>query len=133
MPEMATIEPMEASFTSTLFRPSNFIQFTDADFFHTVRIMFVDYDGVHAYSDCSVVYLADTDATYVLIVINGADQYLGIGIRVTFRSRDILKDCLKKEASYPVLRRSDPGRRHRLWQMRRRKDSPAARRRRPDP
>ena len=47
-------------------------------------------------SQTAVVYLADADTANEFIVINGADQYLGICIRVALRSRDRIDDRLKE-------------------------------------
>ncbi len=48
------------------------------------------------YFEGSVIHFADTDSSHILIIINGADQNLGLSLRISFRSRNIFKNRLKK-------------------------------------
>ena len=48
------------------------------------------------YFDSTIVNLAHTNPAYIFIVIYGADQHLGTGRGITFRSRDVRKDGIKK-------------------------------------
>ena len=50
------------------------------------------------YFDDAVVNLAHTDTTYIFVVIDGADQYLGAGFRVTCGSGNVLQDGLKQRS-----------------------------------
>ena len=53
-------------------------------------------DHVLTGADCAVIYFADTDAAYIFIIVNGTDQNLSVGIRISFRRRDVIQDGLKK-------------------------------------
>ena len=46
--------------------------------------------------DGAVVYLSDTDTAHIFIIVYGADQYLGSGLRITLRSGDVVDDCLEQ-------------------------------------
>ena len=50
------------------------------------------------HGDFSVLYLADTDPSHIFIVVDGADQYLGIRFWIALRSGDIFQDSLKKRS-----------------------------------
>ena len=43
-------------------------------------------DHILVYTDGTVVYFTDTDTSYIFIIINGTDQYLGSRIRISFGS-----------------------------------------------
>ena len=58
--------------------------------------MFIDNDCVHTDADGTVIYLTDTDTSDILIIINGADQYLGVGFRIALRRGDIVEDRLEQ-------------------------------------
>ena len=60
--------------------------------------MMVYNDAVLVYLETAVVNLADTDTANKLIVVDGTDEHLGLCIRVSFRSRDIIYDGLKQRA-----------------------------------
>ena len=44
----------------------------------------------------TVINFSDTDTSYILVVVNGADQHLGICIRISLRCRNIVHNCLKQ-------------------------------------
>ena len=46
----------------------------------------------------TVFYFADTDTAYIFIVVNGADQYLSVCFRITFRCRDIFQNGFKQRS-----------------------------------
>ena len=54
--------------------------------------------AVLVYLQASVVDLADTDTANKLVVVDGADQHLGVCVRISLRSRDIIDDSLKQRA-----------------------------------
>ena len=56
----------------------------------------VDNNDILIYFYGAVINLADTNTSYILIVINGTDQYLCSGIRIALRSRNIIKDRIKQ-------------------------------------
>ena len=58
--------------------------------------MLIDNDRIHTHFDRAVVHLSHADTAYILIVVDGADQYLGGSIRVSFRRRNIFQDRLKE-------------------------------------
>ena len=72
------------------------IQLADLNLVFFIRIRVVDNDNVLVDRKCTTVYLADTDTSDILIVINCTDQHLGRTIFVAFRSRDIIQDRLKE-------------------------------------
>ena len=49
---------------------------------------------VHA--DGTILHFADANAAHVLIVVDGADEHLGVGVRISLRSRNIVDDRLKE-------------------------------------
>ena len=61
-----------------------------------IRIMVVDQKDILIDADGAVLHLADTDSSHVLIIIDGADQYLCVGVRVAGRRRNVFDDGLKK-------------------------------------
>ena len=56
----------------------------------------VYYDHVLVYTDRSIVHFADADSAHIFIVIDGTDQYLCGGIRVSFRSGNVFQNRLKE-------------------------------------
>ena len=54
--------------------------------------MFIDYDHILVYTDGSVINFTDSDTSYVFVVIDGADQYLCAGFRITFWCRNIVQN-----------------------------------------
>ena len=72
------------------------IQTADLDFMLLVRIMMIQKRQLLVDGDGAVLHLADADPAYVFIVIDGADQDLGILIRIAFRRGDIFQDRLKQ-------------------------------------
>ena len=79
-----------------------FIQLADFNLFLLVRFMVIDNYYFLIDADGSVIHLADSDPSYIFIIVDGTDQYLGSGFRITFGSRNILKDCLKKRNHIPA-------------------------------
>ena len=69
-----------------------FIEFGDFDFFLLVRVVVVDEDDFLVDAQGTVVNLADADAADVFVVVDRADEHLGRGFGVAFRSRDVVKD-----------------------------------------
>ena len=81
------MEPMPASLTSTLFRPSNsYSLLTGLD--DLVGVVVVTDDHILIHTDGTVVYLTDTDTSYIFIIIDGTDQYLGSCLGVDLRERE---------------------------------------------
>ena len=46
--------------------------------------------------NASVVYLAYADPSHIFIVVNGADQNLGAGVRISFRCRNVIDNGFKQ-------------------------------------
>ena len=65
--------------------------------------MIIDDDRIHADTDRAVIHLADADPSHIFIIVYGADQYLGIRIRVALRRGDIFKDRLKERLHIPFF------------------------------
>ncbi len=72
-----------------------FIQFADPHFLQLVRFVVIHNHSVLIDFQTAVVYFAHTDTSHIFIVINGTDQNLCAGIRVSFRRRDILQNGFK--------------------------------------
>ena len=53
-----------------------FIETADFYFLLFVRVMMVDKDHILVDGDCAVVNFSDTDASDILVVVNGADEHL---------------------------------------------------------
>ena len=49
---------------------------------------------IHA--DGAVVHFPDTDTAHIFIVVDGADQYLGRRVRVSFRGRNVVQDGVEQ-------------------------------------
>ena len=58
--------------------------------------MMVYKNHILVYSDCTVLYFTNSDTTNIFIVVNRADQHLGRSFRITFRSRNVVKDSLEQ-------------------------------------
>ncbi len=52
-------------------------------------------DSVLVDFQASIIHLPNANAPYVLIVVDGADQHLGICVRVPFRGWDVFQDGFK--------------------------------------
>ena len=63
------------------------IELTDLNFAELVRLMMVDDDAVLIYFQVAVVDLTNADTSYILVVINRADQNLCLCIRISLRRR----------------------------------------------
>ena len=77
-------------------KPVELIEFTDLDLFLLVRIMVIDKDHFLIYRNGPVVHFSDPDTSYILVVIDGADENLSRSFRIAFRSRDVFQDCFKQ-------------------------------------
>ena len=71
-----------------------------ADFYllELVRIVVVHHDHILVDADSSVIHLTDTDTAHILVVVDGADQYLGSGFRISLRSGDVVDDSLEQRS-----------------------------------
>ena len=69
-----------------------FIQAADAHPFLLVRLMVVDDHHILPFADDAVIHLSHADAAHVFIIIDGADEHLGPGVRISLGSRDIVDD-----------------------------------------
>ena len=54
-------------------------------FIQAVRVVVVDHDRVLVGADRAVVHLADADAAHILVVVDGADEDLGVRLRIPLR------------------------------------------------
>ena len=66
------------------------IQLADLGLNDLVGVVVVTDDHILVYTDGTVVYFTDTDTSYIFIIINGTDQYLGSRIRISFGSGDVV-------------------------------------------
>ena len=66
------------------------IQLADLDTFLFVRLVMIYQNAFLVYLDDTVVYFTNADTSNILIVINGADQYLGSSGLISGRSRDVV-------------------------------------------
>ena len=57
--------------------------------------MMVHQRTILVHTDHTIIYLTNTDTAYILIVVNGTDQYLGTCVWISLRSRDMIDDCLE--------------------------------------
>ena len=73
-----------------------FIELADFYLGLFIGVMMVTDDNFLVYLDCAVVNLADTDTSYIFVVIDGADQYLGACIGISLGSGDIIDNGLKQ-------------------------------------
>ena len=72
------------------------IQFADLNLnLFLTFVMIADYDLLIDFYG-SVINFAHTDTSHVFIIINGTYQHLGPCLRVTFRCRNVVYNCLKK-------------------------------------
>ena len=72
------------------------IELTDLNFAELVRLMMVDDDAVLIYFQVAVVDLTNADTSYILVVINRADQNLCFCIRISLRRRDVIQNGLEQ-------------------------------------
>ena len=86
-----------------LFQTVELVEPADLYFLLFVRIVMVYQEHFLIDGDGAVVHLADADAAYVFVVVDGADEHLGGRFRVAFRGRDIIKDRLKEGLHVPLL------------------------------
>ena len=61
-----------------------------------VRFVVVADDDLLIDGDRAIVNLADTDASHILIVVDGADQHLRACLGIALRRGDIVEDRLKQ-------------------------------------
>ena len=73
-----------------------FIQFTDLYLFLFRRIVMVHQHHFLVHGNFTVVHFSNTDASHIFVIINGADQHLSTGVRITFRSGNVFQDGFKK-------------------------------------
>ena len=57
--------------------------------------MMVHQRTILVHTDHTIIYLTNTDTAYILIVVNGTDQYLGTCVWISLRSRDMIDDRLE--------------------------------------
>ena len=72
------------------------VQLADFGLDDLVGVVVVTDDHILVHTDGTVVYLTDTDTTYIFIIINGTDQYLGSSIRISFGSGNVVNDRLEQ-------------------------------------
>ena len=89
------MEPMPASFTSTI-QTIKLVQLADLGLDDLVGVVVVTDDHILIHTDGTVVYLTDTDTSYIFIIIDGTDQYLGSCLGVTFGSGNVVDDGLEQ-------------------------------------
>ena len=96
IPDTATIETDSSFLDINLVQSVEFVQLTDTYLFLAIRIVFIDYDHILVYTDGSVINFTDSDTSYVFVIIDGADQYLCAGFRITFWCRNIVQNRLEQ-------------------------------------
>ena len=79
-----------------LIQTVKFVELTDLYLFALIGIVVVDHHHLLIDPDRAVVHLADADAPHILIIVDGADQYLGSGLRIPFGSGNGVDNCLKE-------------------------------------
>ena len=72
------------------------VELADLNLFLLVGIVMVDDHNLLIYSDGAVINLSHADASHIFIVVDGADQNLSPGLRVSLGSRNIVEDGLKQ-------------------------------------
>ena len=77
-------------------QPVKFIELTNLYTLLFVRIMMVYNNHILVHGNCTVFYFTNSDTTNIFIVVDRADQHLGRSFRITFRSRNVIKDCLEQ-------------------------------------
>ena len=92
------------------FQSVKFIELADPHFFPPVRIVVVYHHSVLVDFQGTVFHLADADAAHILVVVDGGDQHLGIGVRIAGGSRDVVDDGLKQRRHVFSLVRQIPHR-----------------------
>ena len=55
----------------------------------------VDQKDILIYLDRTILHFTNTDSPHIFIVVDGADEYLCISIRIACGSGDMIYDCLK--------------------------------------
>ena len=73
-----------------------FIELSDLHALFLIRVMFVHQHDLLVNADGSVFHFADTDASNVFVIVDGADQHLSRSFRIALRSGNIFEDCLKE-------------------------------------
>ena len=58
--------------------------------------MMVYNNHILVHGNCTVFYFTNSDTTNIFIVVDRADQHLGRSFRITFWSRNVVKDCLEQ-------------------------------------
>ncbi len=101
------------------------IQLADLGLNDLVGVVVVTDDHILVYTDGTVVYFTDTDTSYIFIIINGTDQYLGSRIRISFRERGCSLKWSQTEVPYQYPFRQHPERQYRPLRKHIRKDNPA--------
>ena len=71
------------------------IELTDLNLAELVRLVMVDDDAVLIYFQVAVVDLTNADTSYILVIIDRADQNLCLCIRISLRRRDIIQNGLE--------------------------------------
>ena len=79
------------------------IELRDTYILSLVRIMMVDNDCILVQLDAAVGYFSNTDTTDIIIVINGRNKNLCVGIRITCRSRNVFEDGIEKRSHILLL------------------------------
>ena len=72
------------------------VQLADLGLDDLVGVVVVTDDHILIHTDGTVVYLTDTDTSYIFIIIDGTDQYLGSCLGVTFGSGNVVDDGLEQ-------------------------------------
>ena len=72
------------------------IELADFYFIFFGRIVVVYDNHILVDGDSTAVDLSDTDPADILIVVDRADQHLRRAVLITFRSRDVVQNCLKE-------------------------------------
>ena len=92
------------------------VQLADLHPAQFVRVMMVDYHTLLVYPEGPVVNFSDPDTPHVLVIVNGADEHLGIRVRIPFGGRDIVYNRLKQRLHafrlifHPLFGKPLPGR-----------------------
>ena len=87
-----------SAFNFNFVQPVKFVEFADLYALVFVRVMMVQKHQLLVHGNGSALNLTDTDTAYILIVVDGADKNLCISVRISLRSRNRIKDSLKKRS-----------------------------------
>ena len=87
-----------STFNLNLVQAVKLIKLADLHTLVFVRVMMVQKHQLLVYGNSSALNLTDTDTAYIFIVVDGADKNLCISVRISLRSRDRIKDSLKKRS-----------------------------------